>query len=323
MEKIIWAIDAFEEFSDLHKRAAEALRYFSSLKAAPIIQPVFVLNPNHAEVSPDIGSPWVEEYRSTAKISLTQTLSELGLSSVKPPIILGEGTTSVSQGVDLISAYAQQSNADLILVNSHGRSGIKRFFLGSFAETLLHHSHVPVMVIGPKNQFRPVLEEILFPTEFGEHSRVIFRRVATFARDFGASVRLLHIIPKLASPVLDFDHSISRQQLHGEWITLKRYQQYLSEHQQRHAKLWSNWAEHIGVKVEFEIDTQTDTVADSILLHSVMKPSGKIIMMEAQRGAIRDTLLGSVTKTVVRKALCPVWVFTSHFVHDLNHQVAA
>src|SRR5579872_728142 len=40
----------------------------------------------------------------------------------------------------------RQSKADLIVVGSHGRSGIARALLGSVAEGILRHSSVPVMV---------------------------------------------------------------------------------------------------------------------------------------------------------------------------------
>lgn len=42
---------------------------------------------------------------------------------------------------------AQGRNASLIVVGSHGRTGLKRLALGSVATALLHHSGIPVMVV--------------------------------------------------------------------------------------------------------------------------------------------------------------------------------
>ncbi len=42
---------------------------------------------------------------------------------------------------------AKKYHADLIVMGTHGRQGIKRFFLGSIAEQLIHQSHLPVLLI--------------------------------------------------------------------------------------------------------------------------------------------------------------------------------
>ncbi len=44
---------------------------------------------------------------------------------------------------------ARDFDADLIAMASHGRSGFRRFLLGSVAEQVLHESHIPVMLVGP------------------------------------------------------------------------------------------------------------------------------------------------------------------------------
>lgn len=46
-----------------------------------------------------------------------------------------------------ISRVADDYHADLIVIGTHGRSGIKRFFLGSVAEQLIRQSHLPVLLI--------------------------------------------------------------------------------------------------------------------------------------------------------------------------------
>ncbi len=42
---------------------------------------------------------------------------------------------------------AQTYHADLIVMGTHGRQGIKRFFIGSIAEQLIRQSHLPVLLI--------------------------------------------------------------------------------------------------------------------------------------------------------------------------------
>jgi nucleotide-binding universal stress UspA family protein len=43
--------------------------------------------------------------------------------------------------------YAKTHNIDLIVIPSHGRTGVGRFFLGSIAERIVRYAHCPVLVL--------------------------------------------------------------------------------------------------------------------------------------------------------------------------------
>jgi nucleotide-binding universal stress UspA family protein len=51
---------------------------------------------------------------------------------------------------EAIVAAAHSENADLIVVGSHGRSGVSRFFIGSVSDYVVRHAHCPVMVVRGK-----------------------------------------------------------------------------------------------------------------------------------------------------------------------------
>jgi len=42
---------------------------------------------------------------------------------------------------------AEENHADLIIIGSHGRTGFKKLFLGSVAQSLLGESHIPVLIV--------------------------------------------------------------------------------------------------------------------------------------------------------------------------------
>jgi nucleotide-binding universal stress UspA family protein len=48
--------------------------------------------------------------------------------------------------------YAQKNKIDLIVMASHGRSGISRWFFGSVAQKILQHSPVPVLMVTPSGR---------------------------------------------------------------------------------------------------------------------------------------------------------------------------
>ncbi|CAB1215734.1 universal stress protein [Acinetobacter bouvetii] len=42
---------------------------------------------------------------------------------------------------------AEDMHADLIIIGSHGRTGLKKLFLGSVAQSVLGESHIPVLIV--------------------------------------------------------------------------------------------------------------------------------------------------------------------------------
>lgn len=60
-----------------------------------------------------------------------------------------ETTTAVRRGEprDDILAYADEHGADLIVIGTHGRTGVKRALLGSVAEGVVRHAEVPVLTV--------------------------------------------------------------------------------------------------------------------------------------------------------------------------------
>jgi nucleotide-binding universal stress UspA family protein len=62
-----------------------------------------------------------------------------------------EVKTEILQGpaAQVISDYANQNKVELIIIATHGYSGVKRLMFGSVALRVLHDSHVPVLLIRP------------------------------------------------------------------------------------------------------------------------------------------------------------------------------
>ncbi|WP_350294362.1 universal stress protein [Limnohabitans sp. Rim8] len=68
--------------------------------------------------------------------------------SAKSKTVQAKGITTKSDVVsDAIISAAKKHNADLIIMASHGRKGIKRLLLGSETQQVLTHSHIPVLVL--------------------------------------------------------------------------------------------------------------------------------------------------------------------------------
>lgn len=66
--------------------------------------------------------------------------------------IEAEALTSAALPTEAILAAADQSDADLIAIATHGRSGLGRVVLGSVADAVIRGSHRPCLVVRPKEE---------------------------------------------------------------------------------------------------------------------------------------------------------------------------
>ncbi|NUN05960.1 MAG: universal stress protein, partial [Bdellovibrio sp.] len=211
-----------------------------------------------------------------------------------------------------LSDYAAYSRTDLIVVGSHGRQGFQRFLLGSFAESLLLQSEIPVCVVGHHTTNTGSPKKIIYPTEFGEHSKDNFKHVLRLAKSLHAEVLLLHALTRPLEGLFDIDTRPRVYTYQGQMLTLDQVIEHQIERQSMKAQLWLNWAQHDGVTAHYYIDRSFKPI-DDLIIDAVATHDGDMIVMEAQSGPLSAAILGSYTRNVVRKATCPVYVITRHF----------
>jgi nucleotide-binding universal stress UspA family protein len=59
------------------------------------------------------------------------------------------GEVVEGRAAESILDYAEKNKVDLILISTHGRSGISRWTFGSVADRVVRHSPIPVLLISP------------------------------------------------------------------------------------------------------------------------------------------------------------------------------
>lgn len=88
----------------------------------------------------------LENHNQQEAIKYVQTIVE----RLNKENIIAQPAIKIGNPSDEILDYANNNNVDLIIMSSHGRSGVKRWLLGSVTKNVLDHSTVPVMTIIPK-----------------------------------------------------------------------------------------------------------------------------------------------------------------------------
>jgi nucleotide-binding universal stress UspA family protein len=107
--------------------------------------------------------------------------------------------TFVSRGTDVWSVVAPklaEAQSDLLVLGTHGRTGLDELLLGSVAETILRHSAIPVMTVGaevppcPESQGR--FHRVLLATNFAAGSGETAGYAMALAERDQAQLLLLH-----------------------------------------------------------------------------------------------------------------------------------
>ncbi|HEY8686019.1 MAG TPA: universal stress protein [Chloroflexota bacterium] len=100
---------------------------------------------------------------------------------------------------DVLEGYARRHHVDLIVISTHGRSGISRLSLGSVTDSLIRHTTVPVLVVKPPTSYlNPQVSEafkrIVVPLDGSTLAEQILPRVLTLAKLEEAEITLLNVL---------------------------------------------------------------------------------------------------------------------------------
>ncbi|WP_353776852.1 universal stress protein [Winogradskyella sp. 3972H.M.0a.05] len=91
-----------------------------------------------------------------------------------------------------IKDACREHDIDLIVMGSHGASGLKEMFIGSNAEKVVRNSDIPVLVI-KNNHDSFNISNFVFASDFKNDNKETYKQAAEFAKNFGANVHLLMV----------------------------------------------------------------------------------------------------------------------------------
>jgi nucleotide-binding universal stress UspA family protein len=186
MQRILIATD----FSSHAQGALDHGLAFARLYAAEVELVTSVFLPS---VSPDYGTldlPAVDYLQAAREQTrerleaLAQPLREEGL-RVSCSVVDDEPAPA-------LCARAEKTHADLIVIGTHGRTGLSHVLLGSVAERALRLAPCPVLTVHASCPAPRPIRIILVPTDFSEHADAALAWTRGLARKTGARVVLMH-----------------------------------------------------------------------------------------------------------------------------------
>jgi nucleotide-binding universal stress UspA family protein len=101
-----------------------------------------------------------------------------------------------------ILEYANEWDADLIVMGTEGRRGPSHLLLGSVAEEVGSHAQCAVLTVRGGEPPEPLgaVERILVPIDFSEHSRRSLLVAKELAARYGAELQVLHVVEEVIYP---------------------------------------------------------------------------------------------------------------------------
>ncbi len=210
------------------------------------------------------------------------------------PIELEYRTTDGDPSVEILR-MAGEIKSNLIVMGTHGRTGLRRLFAGSVAIAVLRGAHCPVLALrSPEvpRRFEDV-KVLLHPTDFSVSSEVAAEVARSLACQIEARLILLHVIPLEVFTEGTMAAAIEPQ---VEKDALESVRKRLD-----------------GPDLKYPVETRIARgfVPDAILAAAQDARTDLIVVGTHGRNALQRVLMGSVAESLLRKASCPVMVVTA------------
>lgn len=237
-----------------------------------------------------------DSYKATGRKLRTDALQRLKdfakrqtRTKVRPKCILQDGIPS-----DQILSLAETQAVDLIVMGTHGLSGVDRLMLGSVTEKVLRKARCPVLVVrkpahdfvSPEEKGDPInIKRIVLCMDFSKHAQRAWNHAFSIAKQYNAELTLLHVIEH-PSGSTDLQSAMAKatKQLRGAVSPQARKSSLV--------KFLVQIGKPYQQIVEVALEAQTDLV----------------IMGVRGSNSLNSALFGSTTYRVIQLGPCPVLV---------------
>lgn len=286
LKRILLASD----FSDCAKLAETSARLLAKACAAKLeILHVLDLQPGMDPELP-VNRLYLEQLRKEADRQLAGALARAAADG-----LAAAGHQLPGLPGQRIADMARDGDADLVVLGTHGRTGLDRLLLGSTAEEVVKTAPCPVLTVR-STPAGPGIRHILVPVDFSDYSLEALEYAVQVAKLFGAAVTLLHVLEP-SSYGLDFTLSHAAE----EHKVRERLERRLADFA---ALLTSH-----GLTARHAMDAGAP--GESIVAWAQDQQCDLIVMGTHGRRGLSHLVAGSVAQAVLRRAACPVLTMKS------------
>lgn len=178
-----------------------------------------------------------------------------------------------------IRDFVKDKGIDLILMGTHGASGVKEFFIGSNTEKIVRTAGVPVMSIKKQIKLTDV-KNIVFPTTGNVDQEELIVQVKELQNLFKATLHILYV-----NTPSSFHRDLEIKPQLKAFATRFMLKDYT-------LNVWNDFSEEEGLK-NFVYETKADMVA----------------MATHGRRGLNHLMSGSIAEDAVNHINCPIWTY--------------
>jgi nucleotide-binding universal stress UspA family protein len=198
---------------------------------------------------------------------------------------------------EALERQAKEVDAKLIIMTTHGRTGVSRAWLGSVADSLVRHSNFPLLVIRPLEDGEsfpnPRFDHILVPLDGSQVGEKILEPAVELGKAMGSRFTLLHVV----SPHVTVGARVSPLPAGHLKKRVEKAEAYLSGVAERLSR--------DGIEGEWKLESHF-APARAILQAAEEGDVDLIAIATHGYTGVKRALLGSVADKVLRAAKWPL-----------------
>jgi nucleotide-binding universal stress UspA family protein len=206
-----------------------------------------------------------------------------------------------------ILEYAQENDVDLIVLSSHGWSGLTPWNVGSVVQKIVLRSYASTFIIrayqlADEELSRLQYKRIMVPLDGSRRAEVVLPAVSTLARHTGAQIALTHVVRPPELP--------SRSPLSSEDVEL------VERMVERNRLQAEQYLDDVRARLDFDAETHLlISESPTIRLHEFVETQDVDLVILGAHGhsGRTQTLYGSVTLNFIANGTSPLLV-----VQDLS-----
>lgn len=293
-----WVIAA-DPFSGIDQKPVLNFTRKLAAQAGAHLEAVYVLAPSSFNWTGDFSGPWFKRYRPYAE---NQLESIYGSKNINYEVALCK-SSSLRESARTLARRAERMGAHLLIVATHARQGLERLAMGSFAETLILTSDIPVLVVNPEHKFPTSINRILVPTDMSKESQKFVRSLRGLVERLESEIVLLYKKPDPMDPIVQQ----GVYSLGGGWISA---QSFLDEENDRNNEQLTKLTEDLrrqGARASAVVDSSPMSLIESIN-QTVVAKRADMIALVTHSGPWSAAILGSVARGLVRSASVPILI---------------
>jgi nucleotide-binding universal stress UspA family protein len=210
-----------------------------------------------------------------------------------------------------LAEHAAQTRADLVVMTTHGRGALGRFWLGSVADELVRRLPMPLLLTRPHEGapdfgIDPLPRYLLLPLDGTSLAEHMIDAALALARLTGVDVTLLRVLEPVLPGTYPVEGFTVNEMTQSMVDRIERLQRQVAREAEEYLERVAHRFHEKGIRVRIQIAVEHQPAV--AILRAAEADGGMIALETHGRKGLARLLLGSVADKVIRGASVPVLV---------------